>query len=48
MHGYKGGMYDLRLWKNALKLRNGEKEVLVFSATCNAGDKSEDDINLMG
>jgi hypothetical protein len=41
-------MYDLRLWKNAIKLRYGEKEVLTFTARCNAGAKSEDDINEMG
>ena len=48
VHGFKGSNYDLRLWKDAIKLRGCDKEVLVFSPQCNEGVRSEDDIAEMG
>ena len=44
VHGYKGSPYDLRLWRNELKMKFIDKPVLMFSPESNVGVKGNDDI----
>lgn len=39
---------DLRLWKNTIKLKYSNQNIITFTPSCNFRENSDDDINLAG